>query len=573
MSIAEKRDFRLSNHMMFHLVFSQAGTIAKGLTELYMNAEDAGSSTFELEINIDGFKVVDRGRGFKTLKEIEDWFEELGFDHAADELHRDESRFSRFGLGRAQIMAFARTQWLTNTFSMDVDIKERGFGYELLVEQAQVDGCTIIGKWYEALSFAELKTVQREFEELIRFANIPIIVNGVTVNSTNVKWDYETDKVYIQRRTSGDMAVYNRGVLIRSYPAYQYGSGIVVSKVPLTLNVARNDILQSGCEVWKEVRAFLREDAVTTSKRKQRLNDSERQLLIDQLLSGELDYDDVRESPLIEDVTGRKWPMNKLLRGPITVHTSGTKLAADRVQQSKQAFVLAKSMMEVFSADTPQGLIERLEFAMSQGLRWKRELTYIPIDQLISSNNDQYTLLKEKELTKTELVAFKSISKGIGHLGSAVWASTSTSQGSMARYNRKLFFGVSEHANAWTDGTSFIALNRDFVRKHIRDGFRGFTTICNVLVHEFCHESNTATGHEHGSEFYETFHDVLCERQDMGYGTAIRTMLTDFLARAQKEGLKLTRNELRDLDREVYLERDIYETTDMLDAMEVVSRE
>lgn len=33
--------------------------------------------------------------------------------------------------------------------------------------------------------------------------------------------------------------------------------------------------------------------------------------------------------------------------------------------------------------------------------------------------------------------------------------------------------------------------------------------------------SNTATGHEHGPEFYELFHDVLCYNSSNGYGYAV----------------------------------------------------
>ena len=562
MSNVEQRDFRISNNMIYHLVFSQAGTIAKGLCELYMNAEDAGSPDFKVEINNTGFKVVDAGRGFKTQKEIEDWFEELGFDHSVDDLHKEEGRFSRFGLGRAQIMAFGSTSWHTNSFRMDVDIKEKGIGYELLKGQPQVDGCTIEGTWYEPLSFADLRTVEREFEELVAYARIPIEVNGTVINDKKAKWDYETDKVFIRRRETGGLAVYNQGVLVRTYPAYQLGSGIVVSKVPLALNVARNDVLVSTCGVWKEVRAFLREDAVSTSKRKTRLNDDERQLLVDQLLSGEISYDEVRASPLVEDVTGRKWSLDRIVDKTLTVHTQGTKLAADRVQQSKQAFVLAKKVMESFSADSPEQLINKLESIYNSSPQWcERQLTYIPIADLINSNNDEFTILKEKELTKTERVALTAIKCGFSNLHSAVQHAT----GNQMMPRRELFIGVSEHAHAWTDGSRFIAIDRKFLREHIRDGFRGFTTICNVLVHELCHESNTATGHEHGAEFYEAFHDVLCGQQSLSYGTAIRLMMANFLKRAQKEGLKLTRNELKDLDREVELERDVYETTDMLD--------
>lgn len=567
MSNAEQRDFRISNNMIYHLVFSQAGSVAKSLTELVMNSQDAGADVFSLQIDADGFRASDNGRGFKTRQEIESWFEELGFDHS-DELHQQDGRFSRFGLGRAQCMAFAKTDWFTNTFVMSVDIKARGISYELKTDQPMVAGCTIEGVWYEPMSFADLKDTLRELEELIAYAAISVEINGNIVNKKKVKWDYETDKVFVKRRETGGLAVYNQGVLVRSYAAHQYGSGVVVSKVPLTLNIARNDILMSACPVWKEVRTFLRADAVNSSKKKTTLSDNERQLLIDRLLAGEVLFDELKASPLLEDVTGRKWPIERIIDKKLTVHTSGPKLAADRVHQSKQAFVLAKKMLESFSVDTPEALAASLERLINSGSRpvWMApaKVKYVPIETLIASNNEHYVLLSDKELTKVEKVALGALNKGLGHLHSAV----NYARGSDRRTPRRtLYIGVSESAQAWTDGSSFVAINREFLREHVRDGFRGFTTITNVLVHELCHEQNTATGHQHGSEFYEAFHDVLCGSQSLGYGTAIRLTMAHFVSKAQKEGLKLTRNEARDVDREVSIEREILGETAFIDAI------
>lgn len=566
MSNAEQRDFRISNNMIFHLVFSQAGTRAKALCELVMNAHDAGADTFRLTLDTDGFRASDNGRGFRSRQEIESWFEELGFDHS-DELHQQDGRFSRFGLGRAQCMAFARTDWLTNTFVMSVDIKARGISYELKTDQPQVDGCTIEGQWYEPMSFADIKDTLRELEELIAYAAIAVEINGAVVNRKKVKWDLETDTVYIKRKETGGLAVYNQGVLVRTYPAYNYGSGVVVSKVPFTLNIARNDILQSSCTVWKEVRNFLRADAAATSKKKSRLSDDERQLLIDQALSGELVYKDVEKSPLLEDVTGRKWKLDKIINSIFTVHTEGSKPVAERIQQAKMAVVLSRSMLEAFAVDKPEDLAPVLERIINSGERpyWRREvkLQYRPIAELIKGNNERYTIIPEKELTKVERVGLAAMKKGFSYLESAVRVSLNNTHD--RRPTRKLHIGDSEHAEAWTDGSTFVAVDRKFLASNLRDGYRGFTRIVNVLVHELCHDSNTAAGHEHGAEFYEAFHDVLCASQNDLYGTALRQMTSQFLGSAQKEGLKLQRNEVRDLDREVETERVVFDDSAFLD--------
>ncbi len=565
MSKAETRDFRISNNMIYHLVFSQAGTIGKAIAELIMNSQDARSPDFKLVIDDKGFKAVDKGRGFQSRKEIEDWFEELGFEHSSD-LHQESDRFSRFGLGRSQILAFSRARWITHSFVMDVDIKERGMGYDLLENQPHVEGCIVEGEWYEPLSFSDLKAVQQELENLVAYVPMEVSVNGTVITKKNSKWDYETDKVYIRRRETGELHVYNQGVFVRSYPHSEYGSGIVVSKVPLTLTIARNEVLHSICPVWKEVRAFLKKEAGERSRAKARLTDSDRQLLLNQWIDGDIGYSEIENLALIEDCTGRKWRISKLLTGAVTVYTSGPKLAADRLQQSKVAFVMSPTMIEAFGAESPEVMIKKIEWLVTHDhtrtYTLHRTIDYIPIDQLLESNNNDHLILKDDELTKTERVALTSLSQGLRLLQNAVYSATSSSGN---RKYRALYIGKSDNSHAWTDGFTFVALNRDLVRKHIRDGLRGFTYLANIIIHELVHEKNTACSHEHGAEFFQTFHDVLCGQYTDSYGTAIRMMMSDFLKRAQKEGLKLSRNEVRDADREVSIEREVNDSTQFAD--------
>jgi hypothetical protein len=447
---------------------------------------------------------------------------------------------------------------------MDVDIKERGMGYELKEDQPRVEGCTVEGEWYEPLSFTDLKSVVQELEELVAYAGIEVTVNGTGITKKNVKWDYETDQVFIKRRDTGPLFVYNQGVLVRSYSSSSYGSGVVVSKVPFTLNMARNDILHSSCDVWKEVRTFLREDASNRSRNKTRLNDADRELLLNQWIDGEIKYTDIERCALLEDCSGRKWKATKVISETVTVHTSGPKLAADRLQQSKVAFVLSDNMLQAFGVDNPESLMEMLADLFERDRKGsylgRPKIDFVPIETLLESNNVDHFILQEKELSKTEKIALKSLSIGVSRLHDAVWMATSTDRSD--RRLRKLCIGESNASKAWTDGATFVALNRNLIRQHIRDGFRGFTYLANAIVHEIIHERNTATAHEHGSEFYETFHDVLCGQFSYSYGTALRLMMADFLKRAQKEGLKLSRNELRDADREVELEAQLNDESD-----------
>jgi hypothetical protein len=74
--------------------------------------------------------------------------------------------------------------------------------------------------------------------------------------------------------------------------------------------------------------------------------------------------------------------------------------------------------------------------------------------------------------------------------------------------DRKIKIGVSAVANAWTDGSSYIAFDRKWLFN------RNFSTLSEVLkvftvgCHELAHDDNSAGTHNHGPEFYEKYYNI-----------------------------------------------------------------
>lgn len=58
-----------------------------------------------------------------------------------------------------------------------------------------------------------------------------------------------------------------------------------------------------------------------------------------------------------------------------------------------------------------------------------------------------------------------------------------------------------------TDGSTYIAVNRDFLQK-IDASYDGFTTLGLLLVHEYCHDEASSETHVHSPEFYRRYHDA-----------------------------------------------------------------
>jgi hypothetical protein len=73
---------------------------------------------------------------------------------------------------------------------------------------------------------------------------------------------------------------------------------------------------------------------------------------------------------------------------------------------------------------------------------------------------------------------------------------------------RRIHIGEAELSEGWTDGLSFVAINRTFLAQRQPD-LAGLTAVGLLLVHEACHGENSFREHDHDQAFYERFHDAL----------------------------------------------------------------
>ncbi len=62
----------------------QAGTVAKSALEAVMNSIDAGATRIEVELTPKRLVIRDNGKGFKSEKEIDDYFAVFGQPHELD---------------------------------------------------------------------------------------------------------------------------------------------------------------------------------------------------------------------------------------------------------------------------------------------------------------------------------------------------------------------------------------------------------------------------------------------------------------------------------------------------------
>lgn len=348
---------------------AQAGSLAKALSEAVMNSLDAFATTVDVTIDGTGFVVSDDGKGFANKEQIAGWFETLGFPHDEGN-HRI---WGYFGMGRAQAWSYARTTWRSNQFEMRVDVKKSGLDYELRELPDREPGTRIDGTFYAPLTISDVERTKRELAGLLRYVPGLVTVNGQVVNKdpSTEQWPLETEDAWfdVKETTSGSdgLTVYNAGVLVRSYPYWQFRvSGTIVTKpgATLSLNIARNEILEAECPVWKRIRAKLasmyRADPPKKATRKKA---TPQQMATEaaHLKAGTKSLEDVLKAcpDMLVTVLGRPFGLGDFRMGwstlPVVFVPKGDDVGK-RLSKTRSATVLAKESLTLLGFESPQEL-------------------------------------------------------------------------------------------------------------------------------------------------------------------------------------------------------------------------
>lgn len=519
----EIRRFKVDPHIIYSLIVAQAGTLAKAVLECVMNSVDAHATRLDITLDAKSIRIRDDGHGFRSRAEIEERFEVFGFSHK-----EGERIYGRFGLGRGQLWSFCSTVWRTGTFQMDVDIKKRGVEYELQDGLLFCQGVDITGSFYSTMLTSDLAAFERELAELALFAQIPVMLNGRRINRDPAKetWDHETPDAWIKVSDIGQLSVYNLGVLVRRYPGFQFGcGGVVVTRpgVALAVNMARNDILVAECAVWKRIRKVLQENSDARMRGKRtRMTEVELENVARRFVARELDYADIVDSKLLTDIVGRGHPLRTLAFGvrksmPLTVADSGSRIG-ERAHAARLAFVLSRQTLERFGVTTVKELRAALCHALMSPVpdysagQLRRHLEKLPVTDDVNEAAPTLSLecevLKPKDLTpkdRAALVALESLAFDVGR------ALKDSKLISRAVSNRTVRLGSSDVAEAWTDGTKEVVIERRQIDlMHL--GIGGFAGLANLLVHEYLHDSSDVGSHTHDQEFYARYHDATCSR-------------------------------------------------------------
>lgn len=571
--VVSKRSFKASPAIVMHLIKSQAGTLAKAVLEAIMNAGDAGASKVDIQSSENKIVISDDGRGFQSREEIEAWFEVFGFDHSG--LDR---AWGAFGIGRGQLWAFASTTWRTNTFEMRVDVRVAGLDYDLIEGMEAQKGLTIEATLYEKMRTSELLTFERELKELCEYAQIPVTLNGkrISTDPAQVKWTHETDEAWIRLSDSSrQLSIYNMGVLVRSYPSYHFGvGGVVVTKKRLELNTARNDVLQSSCAVFKKIKPFLQSKADERVKRAKSLSEDQMGNLALRFLAGELEYEKVRDLRLITDMRGTRMSIHGFLAKAgqtidktITVIPEGERSPlAERFHRGESCFVLGAVTLGRFGVETVQELVDGIHEAIARD-RIKRYGYPVGTSghghglkcvenwrEACQSLSDGYEEVPKQEWTPAEEACIAALEVAELTVRAAIQKAGCIDEGDGQWLKKRvLLVGVSESAEAWTNGVDRIWLNRSILGR-MKSGIGGALSLVGVLVHEYLHGSPSTETHAHDVAFYERLERVMLfegRSSDGGnsIGEAVEKAMREYAKQCAKLAVRGNKKALASLDK------------------------
>lgn len=587
--VVEKRVFRMHQRLLVDVMTRQAGSLSKAGLELVMNAVDSGSTKCDVTITPTRLTVIDDGKGFVGREEIENCFETFGHPH--DE---GDATYGRFRMGRGQAFSYGRNRWKSNEFNMLVDIRADAeeLGYDLIIVDKPFKGCSIDIELYEKLLPSQVDAMVREMSSFVKFAQIPVTINGAVVNTfpKDKKWTMETDDAYFDLKDTGTLQLYSLGVLVRDYPASRFGAGgTVVSKSTMDLNFARNDVL-SSCKLFKRISATVRSTAVKESTKKKRLSAAEWEALANDVRVGDSGLADVFSTPMIKLVTGSMISFADLssriekFRNRVAVAEADDHMA-DRLMQRGVALVIdaetisrfGYSSLKAFCAGVAK--LARKAADKAEPSDWKESYKIRALAETLAKVNilerkdfgkyvrADYDDVPTSELNAAEKFALQVIQRASEVIGYNIQRMVRVvrederyawdekfleeySLGSCQRIEslcgkdhvprvRTVKVGISSSADAWTDGSSVIWINRPNLRL-LSKRFQGATRLAELVFHEYLHMHSPSTGdlNVHNLEFYQAHHDVSIDTPLIG--DAVSAMMTRAVQLARLEQRKPT---------------------------------
>lgn len=531
--------FKVSPAVIRKLIFQQAGSLPKAVAELVMNEIDARASEVIITTGnpnklgfINSVTVEGNGCGFTSHEEILKLFGKLGFNHSTDEEMAKNRRYGRFGIGRAAILTFGKCKWITNEFEICVDLDSNSKDappYTITEHETKLyNGCKVEVTLNKAVDFYDLRSMVGEITSMVKFSPKNIIINEEKVNDgISDEWSILSDSIAFlwDEGSQTGLDIYNDGIFVCSYPHSKFGVSGRLTSVEDTfdVNMARNDILQSSCPLWKSLKKLLKPFSDITAKKKLTLSVDDRIFMLRNFLAKETSYETIEKANLIKAVNGRFYSIASALKyaeARFSLAPSKDSNVGENIHSGKEAFVISPEWLHDLGYDSLDDLFECISLAVEEAqnnTRWgsahtlysyyfeKKGYRIIEFDLLAKSHSSTSSIIKETSLDDLSSIKLKTMQYLADAIHNQKFAAYLLHQRDNPVLKRALRFGDSECSLAWTNSKTYIALNKSYVDEMFTQGLEGFFNLASIILHEYCHDSDSEGDHAHSETFYRNF--------------------------------------------------------------------
>jgi hypothetical protein len=543
----ETLQFGVDRSIIGHLVHRQTGNLHKAILEGVMNAADSGAKRCDITITRERVTITDNGAGM-SREEIENGFAVFGLPQ--DPAHTKE--FGQFRVGRGQMFSYGRNIWHTRNFRLEIDVEKSLDSFQLREVESKRRGCAVEIELYTVLNGWEEAEVVREVSKRCRYMRMSVWLNKrrINVNPDTMRWDHESPNCRVRdMRLKNDdeihdrgLSIYHRGLLVETFPVWEFGfEGVVLATDQLMVNFARNEVVRQRCPVWDTIRKELEDFALQRLTKSKKLLDEESRYAQIAFFSGRnFPYARMLDVEFLRDAAGKPWSLLAIANEALKVRTGKAgafaacpdtgrlrlafilpyadrrehlKQVADVLQQQRAILTLDLSGCgNLASCDVIRALHSHVTYDAAEppsdlpaAVAWTFQRAMIVLNATAAFKGlsvSRSELLGDENLTRKEQKALE----GATLLQEALAKSGATR--AQRNMQRRLAVGKSPRYTAWTDGTTFVAFARTFIRRLDLRRISGWCDLGLVLAHELAHDTSSEGTSVHGHEFYEAYHTI-----------------------------------------------------------------
>lgn len=496
--MGQKVAFKSSVNLLKSVIVKQAGDFRKGLKELVQNSVDAcvmAGVEPNIVINVDemddGSSVLvyrDNGCGFgDSKKAVTENFAVFG----DSEKEGDDRFLGRFGMGRGQSISMIfdpEKDCLAGSIEILTTTKGRTYRMsnlrvdkklEFELEDLGKTGLPSGTEWKIVSSDGRflVKDVRKYVEHEFVLA-FPIMVNGEKVQRRPEGRRSETDDaVFYVVDSSESFDVFDRGLRVRSAYLFNGFSGSIVTKKPLTLNFARNDMMDD--ERWTRVQAHVKELCLRwfeTKTDKTPVTEMKQSGLLEQMSSDPQIADRFKHVPVISLANGDKASLAQLAESTVIHAQKGDRYADDLIQRGIRVLNREAEGFSAVSALLGGLGKEIVDIKAAPEAREFRSATIVP-----NPTDDE----------KAMVAWLTAVCNRMG-------------------YRRDFAVGHSPMGTleGWTDGKTYVAIERRVLARNVEMFMCGrrlnmLLAMAPLLAHEFAHDDADDETDVHGPAFTE----------------------------------------------------------------------